>query len=325
VAQGGEGAAIVANSDREVAFGGEKTPIIPPGAVLLSDPVNLKSAADSDLVISIFFPGTPDTSYSVHSSAYQTSYVSEGDTTGAVNPPTTSTITSWYFLAGVEVSGGQNNGTIVALGDSITDGAVTQKDTNHRWPDFLGARLRENNLTFGVVDEGIGGNRILHDGSGPFGPAFGRSALSRFDRDVLSQPGLRYLIVLEGINDIGHSAAYHLTDQDVTAEQIIAGLRQIIGRAHEHGVLVVGATVTPFAVTKLTGYYTPEGEAKRVAINRWIRESKEFDGVADFEKAVQDPEHPNQMLPAYDSGDHLHPNDAGMKAMAAAIDLALFR
>jgi lysophospholipase L1-like esterase len=222
----------------------------------------------------------------------------------------------------------------VALGDSITDGAVTTINANHRWPDFLARRLQANPSLrhLGVLNKGIGGNRLLHNGNTlpgtPFagiGPLFGDSALARFDRDVAAQPGARYVIVLLGINDIGHPTSVAPPAEAVSVQEMIFGYRQLIARAHERGLRIYGATMTPFQNTTIAGYYNAANEAKRLAVNRWIRTSGEWDGVIDFDRAVRDPNQPLRMLPAYDSGDHLHPNDAGMRAMADAIPLRLFR
>jgi len=204
---------------------------------------------------------------------------------------------------------------IVALGDSITEGVGSTFSADRRWPDRLAERLaasrRERAIS--VVNEGIGGNRVLHDVVGP-------NAQSRFDRDVLSQPGARFVIFLEGINDIGFAGAVNF----VTAEQIIAGYQKIIDRAHSHGRKIFAGTLTPFEGTLIPGYFTPEGELKRETVNTFIRTSGAFDGVIDFEAAIRDPSHPTRMLPAFDSGDHLHPSDAGYQAMANAINLRLF-
>jgi lysophospholipase L1-like esterase len=225
----------------------------------------------------------------------------------------------------VDVTAPQSAATIVAFGDSITDGARSTVDANHRWPDFLAGRLLSSHggREIGVVDAGIGGNRILHDASGNV--SFGVNALARFDRDVLSEPGVRYVIVLEGINDIGHAPGSAPASETVSAEDIIVGLKQLIARAHEHGLKIFGATLTPFEGTIFPGYYTPEKDTKRKAVNEWIRTSNAFDGVIDFEKAVRDPKNPGRMLPAYDGGDHLHPSDAGYRAMADEIRLSLFQ
>lgn len=212
----------------------------------------------------------------------------------------------------------------MAFGDSITDGARSTVDANRRWPNILSNRLQARRQPLAVVDAGIGGNRILHDAV-PATPRFGVNALARFERDVLAVPGLRYVIVLEGINDLGHAGSSAPPSEAVTADDLIAGLKQLIERAHEKGVKIIGGTITPFEGTVFPGYYTPEKELKRQAINAWIRTSGAFDGVVDFEKAVRDPAAPGRILPAYDGGDRLHPGDAGYQAMGEAVDLRLFR
>ncbi len=217
----------------------------------------------------------------------------------------------------------------MAFGDSITDGARSTADTNHRWPDILASRLlaSKSGPQFSVVNMGIGGNRILNDGSVAKAPRSGISALARFDSDVLAQSGVKYLIVLEGINDIGHIGPNSLPQENVTADDIIAGLKQMIARAHEVGIKVIGATLTPFEgeAQSSRGYYAPEKEKIRAAVNDFIRNGHAYDGVVDFDKAIRDPKKPNVMLKTYDSGDSLHPNDAGYQAMGQAIDLTLFR
>ncbi len=318
---------IVQGSDRVLQFGGQASVSVPPGALLLSDPVDLDVPPLSDVAISLFLPNAtpPET---VHWSALQTSYVATGDLTSAASfPPDATKITSWPFLTAVDVEGSESSGAIVTLGDSITDGAHSTTDTNSRWPDILARRLIEKDRRhpLAVLNEGIGGNRILHDGRGPRGPSFGPSTLARFDRDVLAQAGVKYVIVLEGINDIGHAGTSAPASEEVSAEDIIAGLRQIIARAHEKGLRVFGGTLTPFEGTTIAGYYSPQRDTKRQAVNQWIRTGGAFDGVIDFEKAVRDPDNPTRMLAKYDSGDHLHPGDAGYKAMGEAIDLNLFR
>jgi lysophospholipase L1-like esterase len=233
-------------------------------------------------------------------------------------------VSSWFFLTGVAVAAPQAASAIVALGDSITDGANSTADANRRWPDVLAARLRAAGKPLSVLNAGIGGNRILHDGRGGFRTLFGVSALARFDSDVLAQPGVRRVIVLLGINDIGHTGSSEVpASEEVSPEDIVAGLRQLVERAHTHGLRFVGGTMTPFEGTG-DGYYTEAKEAKRQAVNDWIRRSRAFDGVIDFDRAVQDPEHPARFLPAFDSGDHLHPGDAGLEAMGKAVDLSLF-
>ena len=317
--------AIVAGSDRTLTFGGRASVSIPPNALVLSDPVKLDVPASSNVAISIYVPKTT-IGAGIHYAAQQTSYVGAGDQTGAASIAAPMTIASWVFLTGVDVLAPQSASAVVAFGDSITDGARSTVDANRRWPDILAARLlaRRGGKKIGVLDAGIGGNRILHDAS-PANIKFGMNALARFDRDVLAQPGVKYVIVLEGINDLGHAGSSAPESETVTAEDLIAGLRQMIERAHEKGIQIFGATLTPFEGTPFAGYYTPEKETKRKALNEWIRTGRAFDGVVDFEKAVRDPANPGRMLPAYDGGDHLHPGDAGYKAMGEAVNLSLFK
>lgn len=318
------GPAIVAGSDRVLTFSGRPNVTIPPDALVLSDPVKLDVPAAADLAISIYIPDAA-AGAGIHYSAEQTSYIGKGDEAAATTIAEPQTITSWVFLTGVDALESGAASTLVAFGDSITDGAKSTTDANHRWPDYLAERLlaKRRGKPLGVLDAGIGGNRILHDASGNI--RFGVNALARFDRDVLAQPGVKYVIVLEGINDIGHAGTSAPESQTVSAEDIIAGLKQMIERAHEKGIKIFGATLTPFEGTVYAGYFTPEKEVKRKAVNEWIRTGGAFDGIIDFDKAVRDPNHPDRMLPAYDGGDHLHPGDAGYKAMADAINLSLFR
>ena len=316
---------IVAATDHALTFSGQPSIAIPPGAVVLSDAVDMEVPEHTDLAVSIFVPGAM-TEMTGHWSAQQTSYISAaGNFVAAPTLTNPTEVGSWILLSAVEVFAPEADYAIAALGDSITDGAWSTSNVNHRWPDFLEARLAAAGRHIAVLNEGIGGNRILHDGYGE-GTPFGPSALERFDRDVLSAPGVKYLIVMEGINDIGHGQASDGPGHEVVSSaEIIAGLQQIIERAHEKGLTVIGCTLTPFAVAKIPGYYSPEKDAKRHAVNDWIRNSGKFDAVVDFDKATQDPQNPSQFLPAYDSGDHLHPGDAGYKAMGAAVDLSLFK
>ena len=319
-----QGAGIVTASDHALTFGGSPSIAIPPDAVILSDPVNLTVAPASHLAISIFLPkGTMGGG--IHYSAQQTSYLGSGDLTKAASMGAPGTFTSWVFLTSVEVMAPDKASTVVAFGDSITDGARSTMDADHRWPDFLATRLlaRHGGNPVAVLDAGIGGNRILHDAK--TNVRFGVNALARFDRDVLAQPGVKYLIILEGINDLGHAGTSAPASEAVTSSDLIEGMKQMIDRAHEHGIKVFGATLTPFAGTAIKGYFSPEKEAKRKALNEFIRHGHAFDGVIDFEKAVRDPEHPDSMAAAYDGGDHLHPGDAGYKAMGDAIDLTLIQ
>jgi lysophospholipase L1-like esterase len=308
------GAAIVGGSNRAVTFSGSLAVTIPAGALAVSDAVNLPVSALSDLAVSIFLSAAsgPATTHNLRG----ISYVAGGDATASERPgPYAAGPPVWFFLTGVEVSVlKQMDNAIVALGDSITDGDGSTPGSNSRWPDVLARRLISDRMRVAVLNEGIAGNCLLHDFIGP-------NALARFDRDVLGQAEVRFVIVLEGINDIGTSS----TLGDLTADEIIAGLQQLVRRAHARDLKIFGATLTPFEGTTIPGYFSPQGEMKREAINEFIRTSGTFDDVIDFDKVVLDTNHPTQLLAAYDSGDHLHLNDAGYKAMGDAIDLSLFR
>lgn len=310
-------------SDRAVTFSGLPSITMPAGAIVLSDPIDLAVPQLTELAISLYFP-EPATSRTVHSLAFQTNYLSgKGDFTADVTLPVETELQNWLFLTGVDVAVSEPTGAIVCLGDSITDGAFSTSDTNRRWPDFLADRLGSSSQPMlGVLNQGIGGNMVLSDAPPEF--AFvGPSALARFDWEVLAMPGVSHLIVFEGINDIGLPTMLGMTEGHVTAEALIAGLRQLAERAHEHGIIAYGATITPFAGTE--NYYTPEGDATRQTVNEWIRTSGVYDAVIDFDAIVRDPAHPERLLPDYDGGDHLHINDAGFQAMAEGIDLALFQ
>lgn len=324
VALRSHGADIVAGSDRALTFGGQSSISIPPNAPVLSDPISLDTPTGGDLVISIFLPKAT-AGAGIHYAAQQTAYIAEGDDTGASLLPDSTKIASWVFLTGVDVRVPEPVGAIVAFGDSITDGAHSTVDANHRWPNFLADRLLRSSSKekLAVVDAGIGGNRVLHDAA--TNVEFGVNALARFNRDVTAQPGVKYVIVLEGINDLGHAGSSAPVSQTVSAKDIEQGYLQMIARAHEKGLKIFGGTLTPFEGTVYKGYFTPEKELTRKAINQWIRSSNAFDGVIDFDKAVRDPSHPDRFVPAYDSGDHLHPGDAGYKAMADSIPLSLFK
>ena len=323
------GSSIIAGTDRPLTFGGQASIVIPPGSPALSDPVELDVPPQVDLAISIFLP-QPTTGTTVHNSAFQTSYLTAGNAAGAPTLSSPTTYTSWYFMTGVHVWTNRA-GALVTLGDSITDGAITTVDANRRWPDILARRLQQFDRFFrlGIANVGIGGNRLLWPGNVPagmnagIGPLFGVAALARFDRDVLSQPGVEGVIVLLGVNDIGQPGSGAPASEQVTPEQLIQGYWQLIARAHEKGIRIYGATITPFEGTTFPGYYTPAKDQIRQAVNAWIRTANQFDGVIDFDAAIRDPMNQSRMLPAYDSGDHLHPNDAGMNAMAQSIPLQL--
>jgi lysophospholipase L1-like esterase len=311
------GATVVAGSDRALTFAGVPSTTIPAGAVMVSDPVTLTVPNLADLAIDLFIPAdTSNQVVTMHAGAFETNYVAAGNHAGDADLPGADTMTSWYFLSRVEVSAPERTPVIVALGDSITDGTASSIDGNKRWPDVLARRLMpaKSSRKIAIIDEGIAGNRVLAHVPG----TAGINILARFDQDVLAQPGAQYVVVLEAINDIGLARQ----NPSPSAADLIAGHRQLIERAHEHGLKIYGATLTPF---EGAAYASSEGEAKRAAINQWIRTSKEYDGVIDFEAAIRDPQSPTKFLPQFDSRDHLHPNDAGYEAMGNAIDLALFK
>ncbi|QNI36575.1 SGNH/GDSL hydrolase family protein [Edaphobacter albus] len=301
---------------RPITFGGRTSITIPAGALAVSDPAALKLPALSDVAVSFVVPAQPITQVSYHSFADQTSYTAAGDVSGARSLDNPEEIKSWFFLKGIDVRVEDKSGAIVAFGDSITDGARSTPNTNQRWPDVLAKRLQADKKlrSLGVLNEGIGGNRVLHDVAGP-------SALARFDRDVLAQAGVKYLIILESINDIGHAQDPVKPYDVVSADDLIQGISQLAARAHTHGIKVYGATLTPYVGAK---YASPAGEAMRQAVNQWIRTTNVLDGFVDFDKATQDPANPAVFSSTADGGDHLHPSDAGYKAMGDSIDLKLF-
>lgn len=307
--------AIVTASDRALSFDGKPGVTIPPGAVVVSDALDFNAPARTDLAVSLYFPdetGAP----TLHINALHNTYISkEGDATGAASIADPIVTQSYYWLAGIDVAAPPNAFLLVAFGDSITDGHFATNEANAAWPDVLAARLAANKQTanIAVANQGINGNRVLRDGTGV-------NALARINTDVLAQPGASWMTLLEGVNDIGRGK--NLPADRVTEEDLIAGYRQIIDRAHAHGIKVIGCTLTPDEGYAL--YWTDEGERLREAVNQWIRTGGAFDAVVDFDKATRDPSDPKRLAPNLDSGDHLHPSDAGYKAMADAIDLAIF-
>ena len=308
------GSTVDAASDRVITFGGRPSTIVRAGAVVVSDGIPFPVPTLGDLAVSLYLPDSARTS-TRHPLAVQTTYVArDGDRAASVSFPADTTMRSWIFLAAVDVRNPRAAGTIVAVGNSITDGYAATPDSNRRWPDVLARRLltAPGEPPRAVVNAGISGNRVLTFGAGP-------SLVSRFDRDVLLQPGVTHVIVLEGINDISRDAV-----DSASAQELIDAQRQLAERAHERGVVIYGATLTPFA-RPTTDARAAEREAKRQALNEWIRHGGAYDGVIDFDAVTRDPAHPGAFLPAYDSGDHLHPSDAGYRAMGDAIDLALFR
>jgi lysophospholipase L1-like esterase len=313
------GSEIKAGTDRTLTFSGEPSTAVSPGAIALSDAIGLNIPPNTDIAVSLFFPEASPEKRTIHFDSVEDAYIVSGNQTGQEKIVGARSAKWAYFLVGVDVSGPANRGTIVAIGDSITDGG------SRRWPALLAERLVMQKKNYGVLNQGISGNRIISDGEDDLGALFGVNALARLERDVFGQPNVKYLILYEGINDIGHPGMFGNSSQPVTPAQVIAGMRQVIARAREHGLVIYGATLAPFEGTIFPGYYTPEKEATRQAINQWIRSTREFDGYFDFDKALQDPAHPTRLKPEYDSGDHLHPNDAGEKALSAAIDLSRFK
>jgi len=318
------GAAVVPGTNRRVTFAGHRSVTIAPGREAVSDPVPVDVPAKTDLAVSLF-TAAPTGPATYHSDAQQVNYVSgPGDYAGSNSASAFTTPSQhWYFVDDVDVQAGPAvKGTVVAFGDSITDGYQSTVNANARWPNDLARRfLASPKRSRAVVDEGISGNRVLNDSV-----CFGVNAQARFFRDVAERSGARYVIMLEGINDIGFSqtpdSGCTAPNTNVSAAQIIAGYRHIIAAAHAAGLRIFGGTLTPF---QGAAYYSAAAEAKREAVNQWIRTSYGFDGVIDFDRAVRNPASPLQILPAYDSGDHLHPNDAGYQAMANAVNLAMFR
>jgi lysophospholipase L1-like esterase len=302
------GSTIRAGTDRALTFGGKPSVVVRTGAVVTSDPIAFDVPQLGDLAISLFLPDSTRTT-TRHALGVQTTYIAKtGNHVDARTFSADTTMLSWLFLSAVEVTNPRVTGTIVAIGNSITDGYAATPDSNRRWPDVLARRLLTSSEPVkAVVNAGISGNRVLTFGAGP-------SLVSRFDRDVLMQPGVSHVILLEAINDISRDSI-----DVVSADDIIYGYRQMIDRAHERGIVIYGATLTPFE------RLSDARQAKREAINQWIRTGGAFDGVIDFDKVTRDPNQPNRFLPLYDSGDHLHPSDAGYKAMGESIDLALFR
>lgn len=309
--------AIQPDTSRALRFGGRAGASIPPGASLLSDPVDLAVAPQADLAISVHLDRVPAT-LTAHPGSRAHSYLQAGDALAAATLPAATKTVHWFFLAAVDVvPAAPSAAALVLLGDSITDGYGVQPDTNQRWGDHLASRLvaRPNAAPVAVLNLGIGGNRLLRHGAGP-------SALVRFDRDVLAQAGARWLLVFEGINDIGtaHDARKKGADY-ATADDLIAALEQLVARARAAGLRVFGATITPYEGADF--YWSAEGEADRQKVNAWIRTSGRFDAVVDFDAALRDPGHPTRLAPEFDCGDHLHPSLAGYRRLAETVDLQL--
>ncbi|HMH12987.1 MAG TPA: SGNH/GDSL hydrolase family protein [Edaphobacter sp.] len=308
--------AIEPATDRAVTFPSGASVTLAPGGSVTSNPIDLSLLQGGNLAVSIFVPKQKIDGLTFHGTAVSTTYFASGDHVRDASIPDADVSHSWYFLKNVQVSAELGLYSVVTIGDSITDGSFSQFDMNYRWPDELATRLMRNEKTtnLSVMNVGIGGNRLLHD-------YIGQRASDRFERDVLSAPGVKYVVLLEGINDIGFTDKPRGEGDAVTTEQLIAAMQQLIDRAHAHGLKIFGGTLTPFIGAR---YATQEGEQMRLAMNRFIRTPHHFDGVIDFDKAVQDPAHPDRLLPAFDHGDHLHPSDDGYIAMGDAVDLSLF-
>ena len=313
-------ASVDVSTDKALTFSGSPDITIPAGAEYISDPVAFPAAAVSSLAISLYIE-TPPVQQTSHPGSRQTSFLVHGNQVSAVDLPNAKPVDHWYQISGVDVAASPQAASVVVMGDSITDGRGSTTNGNDRWPDNLARRLQGFPATrmIGVLNVGTGGNRLLQDGLGP-------SALARFDRDVLARAGVRSLIVLEGINDLGTLTV----DHDVSAEEhqslvrrVTGAYEQIVRRAQAHGIRVMGATITP-DMDNASYHPTPVNEADRQAVNAWIRTPGHFDAVVDFDKVVRDPARPDHLLPAYDSGDHLHPSPAGYHAMADAIPLSFF-
>ncbi len=317
-AAGAGSAKIMVGTDKELLFSGKPDVIVPEGADYVSDALDFPVEALSDLAITlrVDLGGKEMTG---HSGSRANSFLAKGNAVSAEDLPDAKKFTRWLFIAGVDVTAGADAFAIVALGDSITDGHGATTDGNDRWPDVFAKRLQANAATkkIAVVNQGIGGNRLLIDG-------IAANALARFDHDVLAQAGANYVIVLEGINDLGmltHEREVSEKEHEAEVKRVIGAYEQIIARAHAQGIRVIGGTMTPFVGSS---FYHPneKNEADRQAVNAWIR--THFDGVIDFDKVVRDPAHPELMLQEFDSGDHLHPGPAGFAAMANAIPVSLF-
>lgn len=315
----------IPGTGREVLFSGKPSTTIPASAPFLSDPIAMPVRALASVVLSIYLP-QPTGPCTCHGTGMQNAFVSSaGDFTDKDFAPK-ETVQLRAFVSGIDVRAGSGARAVVVLGDSISDGIGSTLNANHRWPDLLADALDKDQGTWGVVNMGISGNQVLTDGAG-------QSALARFDRDVLSVPGVRAVVIFEGVNDLGISYGHFegpmaavfkgsSSGTKATRDSLVAGYQQLIARAHAHGLKVIMATITPYGGAS---YYSQEGEAIRQSLNSWMRSSHDADGVLDFDAAMRDPMKPTQIREGFHAGDHLHGSDAGYRAMMASIDLTLFK
>src|SRR3989454_8245775 len=314
------GRALVLGSTRRLTFGGETSARVAAGALVVGDPAELDFAPLSELAVSVHLPDDLPASFGITGRyARQTNYISPpGDFAAEEVMPVGRLTDDWYFVCGVDVVAPRETGAIVAVGDSLTDANISTHDGHHSWLSKLARRLmaRQRGRPMAVMNQGLGGNRILHD-------IRGDSGLRRFDRDVLAQPGVTHTIIMLGTNDLRNR--WGKPEEEVSAAQMIAGLKQFAVRGQARGIRVIAATLTPYEnETFLPGAWNPKREAIRQAVNDWLRKTDVFDAIADFDRALRDPDHPTRMLPIYDCGDHLHPSDLGYRAMGDAIELSLF-
>lgn len=312
--------AIDPASDKALSFAGSEEVTVPAGAEYISDPISFPAAALSNVAVTFHLADAP-AQQTGHPGSRSTSYYVHGDQVSAATLPDAHKIDHWYQISGIDVLAPPASASIVALGDSITDGHASTTNGNDRWTDVLAQRLQSSptGRNIGVLNQGIGGNHLLTDGLGP-------NVLARFDRDVLAQSGVRWLIVFEGVNDLGgltRNGEVSAAEHSLLVHRILGAYQQLIVRAHAQGIRVIGATITPYTGSD---YYHPgpSSERDRQAINRWIRTPGNFDAVIDFDKTMRDPQQPDRLLPAYDCGDHLHPSPAGYRAMGDAVPLSLF-
>ncbi len=325
LAMSASGANIVPGTDHVLTFSGQRSIKVPAGAPVFSDPVRLNAKPLAEVAVSLYLPNATSAETSTFLQGNSFLSMTAGNHAAAVELPSPSPMVAWPFLSGISVSAAKNAASIVALADSAT--------RTSEWPRFLGERLQAQPSTnhLSVVSVAVSGNRLLHNSASPAGPTvpnpqWGQSLLTRFDRDVLAQAGVGHVIVFIGLNDIAGPGAFYPSSEAITVEDLIVGYRQLIARAREKGLTIQACTLPPLAGnTSLAGYDAPANEARRVAFNQWIRTSGEFDGVIDVDMILRDPSQPTRLLAAYDNGDHLHPNTAGGRAIANAIDLKVFR